>query len=132
MRLLALRLYDLSEADFAVILPLLADDDIEALEGELRPYAVKHNGRGSPPVSRYSALASAAGWRRLRIRRSSGGSASTATASTSSVCAMLLLHRMPNSPLLIDSARRRFCSSISPSTKPRISGDIGKCILRKM
>ena len=32
VRLLALRLYDLSEADFAVILPLLADDDIEALE----------------------------------------------------------------------------------------------------
>ncbi len=32
-RLLALRLYDLSEADFAVIQPLLADDDIEALKG---------------------------------------------------------------------------------------------------
>lgn len=31
-RLLALRLYDLPEADFAVIQPLLADDDIGALE----------------------------------------------------------------------------------------------------
>lgn len=31
-RLLALRLYELPEADFAVIQPLLADDDIGALE----------------------------------------------------------------------------------------------------
>lgn len=31
-RLLALRLYDLSEVDFAVIQPLLVDDDIGALE----------------------------------------------------------------------------------------------------
>ncbi|MGP2690672.1 CatB-related O-acetyltransferase, partial [Serratia nevei] len=31
-RLLALRLYDLSEADFAQVQPLLADNDIAALE----------------------------------------------------------------------------------------------------
>ena len=34
------------------------------------------------------------------------------------------------SALIIDDMK--FCSSISPSTKPRISGDIGKCILRIM
>ena len=44
----------------------------------------------------------------------------------------LLSHRIDILPLLMDKARRRFCSSISPSTKPKISGDIGKCILRRM
>ena len=39
-------------------------------------------------------------------------------------------HRMDRSPLVMDSARRRFCSIRSPSTKPRINGAIGTPALR--
>ncbi|MNG29121.1 hypothetical protein D3C84_1144950 [compost metagenome] len=38
--------------------------------------------------------------------------------------------RITASPLVMDSARRRFCSIMSPSTKPRISGAIGTPCLR--
>ncbi len=54
------------------------------------------------------------------------------TAITSRTFATPLAHRISMLPLLMDRALRRFCSSISPSTNPRINGDIGKCILRKM
>ncbi|MCY1311368.1 hypothetical protein D9M70_616590 [compost metagenome] len=41
-----------------------------------------------------------------------------------------LATRMAASPLLMDSARRRFCSIMSPSTKPRISSAMGMPCLR--
>ena len=107
MRLRALRLYDLS--DFAVILPC-SPMTISRRWKELRPYAVKHN-NGDPRRfallgfgRRLAAFAHQAQQRRQRQYRDRQHQQRLRDAAA---------HRMPNSPLLIDGARRRFCSSIS-------------------
>ena len=65
----------------------------------------------------------------LNLRKASG-TITIAAAQIQRPIEIGLSHRMPSSPLVMDSARRRFCSIISPSTKPRISGAIGISHLR--
>ena len=64
------------------------------------------------------------------VVRNSGGTISIRPLSTHRPMEIGLSTRMPTSPSVIDSARRRFCSIMSPSTKPRISGAIGTPCLR--
>ncbi|MOA69923.1 hypothetical protein D3C78_1984220 [compost metagenome] len=58
------------------------------------------------------------------------GRTSISTVKAQSARVIGLDQRIVRSPSEIDSARRRLLSIISPRTKPRISEDSGKSILR--
>ncbi|MNI97406.1 hypothetical protein D3C73_1560520 [compost metagenome] len=67
----------------------------------------------------------------MRQIRSSGRQ-SMHTTSTHTPMLIGLDHRMPSSPLEIDSARRRFCSIRPPRMNPSKIGDSGKSSFRRM
>ena len=60
------------------------------------------------------------------------GISSTAAAMTHKIIDNGLANRILGSPSEIASARRKFCSINSASTKPRMIGAVGKSSLRKM
>src|SRR5690606_36257783 len=68
---------------------------------------------------------------RLASLRKSGGTMATRAARIHRVMEILLSNRMEISPLVMDSARRRFCSIMLPSTTPSTMGAIGTFILRR-